>query len=159
MIKFIITILLATISSICNAKELKLVGTALAEFSIFKIDIYQVSYFRGPHDHEEIQLKYKRDIDKKYSIMGWEKGLSHLFKKDPIYVNKFQWISDQVVDLKKGDLYTIKKVQNTVSMLKNTTLLASIDDPIIASMVFEPWIGSPPVDKKLKDELLNSKGD
>lgn len=138
-----------------RADELKMVGTALAEFSIFKIDIYQISYFKGKNGKEELHLDYKREVKKKYSIMGWEEGLEPFLKKNPEHKDKYNWIINQVVDLKEGDLYVIKKENTKVSMLKNGKLVGEIDDKIIASMVFEPWLGEVPVDKDLKKKLLS----
>ncbi|MBK24640.1 MAG: hypothetical protein CME70_11650 [Halobacteriovorax sp.] len=138
-----------------KADELKMVGTALAEFSIFKIDIYQISYFKGKNGKEELHLDYKREVKKKYSIMGWEEGLEPFLKKNPEHKDKYNWIINQVVDLKEGDLYVIRKENTKVSMLKNGKLVGEIDDKIIASMVFEPWLGEVPVDKDLKKKLLS----
>ena len=139
-----------------QASDLKLVGTALAEFSIFKIDVYQISYFKGKSGHEEMVLDYKTNVKKKYSIMGWEEGLEHVLKAKPEYKPKYDWIIGQVVDLKKGDKFVIRKNAEKVSMLKNDKLIGEITDPIIASLVFEPWIGSKPVDKDLKKKLLKN---
>ncbi|MFT6631279.1 MAG: hypothetical protein ACJAS4_001228 [Bacteriovoracaceae bacterium] len=152
LIPFLIFLLTTSLS--IKANELKLIGTGLAEFSIFKIDIYQVSYFKGSNGVEELHLDYKRDISKKYSILGWEKGLEPIKSRVPNFKEKYQWIIDQVVDLKKGDIYKIRKEYNQVSMYKNSKLIGKITDPIIASIVFEPWIGKVPVDKDLKKKLL-----
>lgn len=149
-------LLFALLSFSLKAGELKLIGTHLAEFSIFKIDIYQISYYKGGKDLEEMRLDYKTNVKRKYSIMGWEEGLKHILKEKPEYKSKYDWIVAQVVDLKKGDLYVIRKEKNTVSMLKNGKLLAKIEDEAIASLVYEPWIGSKPVDDKLKKDLLRN---
>lgn len=138
-----------------KSDELKMVGTALAEFSIFKIDVYQISYFKAENGKEELHLDYKREVKKKYSIMGWEEGLEPVLKKNPDYKPKYDWIINQVVDLKEGDLYVIRKENSKVSMLKNGKLVGEIDDKIIASMVFEPWLGEVPVDKDIKKKLLS----
>ena len=155
--KLIAILLFLVTAPLCvQANELRLIGTGLAEFSIFKIDIYQVSYFKGSNGVEELHLDYKRDIAKKYSILGWEKGLGPIESKIPEFKKKFKWIIDQVVDLKKGDKYIIRKQLNQVSMYKNLKLIGKITDPIISSMVFEPWIGKVPVDRALKKKLLNN---
>lgn len=155
MLKFLLISLITL--NLAYSGQLKLVGTALAEFSIFKIDVYQISYFKGPEGLEELVLDYKTNVKRKYSIMGWEEGLKPVLDKNPAYQEKYKWIIDQVVDLKKGDIYTIRKELDTVSMLKNGKLVGKIKDPIIASLVFEPWLGKVPVDKNIKKQLLNLK--
>lgn len=142
-------------TGLTQASQMKLVGTALAEFSIFKIDIYQISYYKGDSGAEQIVLDYKTNVKRKYSIMGWEEGLKHVLKLKPEYKNQYNWILAQVVDLKKGDQYIIRKENNVVSMLKNNELIGKKEDPIIASLIFEPWLGSVPVDKEIKRKLLN----
>lgn len=151
---FSILILITSITSIAKTDELKLVGKAMAEFSIFKIDIYEISYLKNETDTDELVLDYKRDIKAKYSIMGWEEGLKHLFKSDPIYEEKFKWIKQQVVNLKKGDKYVIRREGNKVTILKNGNKISSIKDDLIAMMVIEPWIGKKPIDLKIKKKLL-----
>lgn len=156
--KTYISIALLFLSPLIASAEMKLIGTHLAEFSIFNIDVYQISYFRGPDGTEEMLLDYKTNVKKKYSIMGWEEGLDHVLKKNPEYKPKYDWITSQVVDLRKGDKFVIRKKKNLVTMLKNGKQLAQIDDAVIASMVYEPWIGSDPVDKDLKKDLLKNNG-
>jgi hypothetical protein len=153
--KYLIIALLSVVSTSAISKELKLIGTALAEFSIFNIDIYQISYYKSSTGKEELHLDYKMDIEKKYSIMGWEKGLSPLLSKKPSLKPKFKWIISQVVDLKHGDVYIIKKHFDKVSMFKNSILIGEIIDKEIASMVYEPWIGLNPIDNDIKQKLLN----
>ena len=136
-----------------QAGELKLVGSAMAEFSIFKIDVYQISYYKGK-DKERMILDYKRDVKKKYSIMGWEEGLEPILKANPDYKDKYNWIIKQVRDLKEGDIYIIDRNGEEVTMKKNNIVIGTIKDKIIASLVFKPWIGEKPVDKKLKKKLL-----
>jgi hypothetical protein len=156
MKKIFICLIIALFSHSAFGDGLKLIGTGLAEFSIFKIDVYQISYYRGKNGHEELHLDYKTNVKKKYSIMGWEEGLDPILKKKPEYKAKYDWIIKQVVDLKEGDLYVIRKNKDKVSMLKNNTLVGEIEDSIIASLVFEPWIGSVPVDEDLKKKLLKN---
>lgn len=156
MRNLIVCTLLILFALSAKAGDLRLVGTALAEFSIFKIDVYQISYFRAQDGSEELHLDYKTNVKKKYSIMGWEEGLDPVLKKKPEYKDQYNWILEQVVDLKKGDVYVIKKNKNKVSMFKNANLIGEIDDAIVASMVYEPWIGASPVDKDIKKKLLRN---
>ena len=151
-----VCLILVLITYSAKGAELKLVGTALAEFSIFKIDVYQISYYRGENGEEEIHLDYKRDVKKKYSIMGWEEGLEPILKDKPEFKAKYNWIINQVVDLKEGDLYVIRKNKDKVTMLKNNSLIGEVKDSVIASLVFEPWIGKTPVDTDIKAKLLKN---
>lgn len=156
MKKLVVSLLLSLLCFSAKASELKMIGTALAEFSIFNIDVYQISYYRGKDGHEELVLDYKVDVKRKYSIMGWEEGLKYFIKEKPSSQVKYDWIIEQVVDLKKGDKYVIRKEKERVSMIKNDKLIGQINDPIIASMVFEPWLGAIPVDEELKKKLLKN---
>lgn len=154
--KAIISILFLALSFNALAKnsDLELIGKAMAEFSIFKIDIYEVSYLKNKDGREELVLDYKRDIEKKYSIMGWEEGLKHMIKDTPENKPKYEWITNQTVDLAKDDKFTIRREGDKVTMLKNGRKIASTEDKMIARMAFEPWIGKKPIDKKIKNKLL-----
>lgn len=155
MRKLITLLTIFILSNTSYATDFKLVGTGLLEYSIFKIDVYKISYFKSKDNTEQLVLEYKTDVKKKYSIMGWEQGLKHIITNKPQIKEKVKWITDQVIDLNEGDNYTIRKKNNKVIMIHNDKEIASIQDPVIASLVFEPWIGKNPVDDDLKKQLLN----
>ena len=70
-------ILLITLSlwSVLASAELQLVGKAMLEYSIFKIDVYEVSYFKDKKTKvEKLTLNYKRDVAAKHSLEGWKVG-------------------------------------------------------------------------------------
>lgn len=125
------------------------------EYSIFKIDIYRINYYKTEKDSEKLTLKYKVDVKKEYSQEGWQKSLKYYLSKGNAYKEKLKWITKNCVDLKKGDLFIIEKKEGTVFLRKNNKLIAKIKDPIIAEMILSPWIGPKPIDKKIKKELLN----
>lgn len=129
-----------------------LVGTYLLEYSVFKIDVYQISYFRGKNA-EKLVLDYKRPVEKKYSIEGWKVGLKDKLK-DKNFESKIKWLYDHTVDLEKGDTFTLRKTSSALEILKNEKLLGKTSDPAIIALAFEPWLGEKPVDKKLKSALL-----
>ena len=110
------------------AQEYKLVGTALLEYSIFKFDIYQASYYKGEVS-KKIVLEYKRDIERKYSIEGWKVGLSSKIK-DPKYKEKVQWLMDHTTDVVKGDVLSLIKNGENVKIIKNANLIAEVSDPL-----------------------------
>ncbi|MGB0453712.1 MAG: chalcone isomerase family protein [Bacteriovoracaceae bacterium] len=138
------------------ASEFKLVGKALLEFSIFKIDVYEVSYFKGKDQQEKLVLNYFVDVKREHSIQGWEKGLKHLKDKDLKFNEQFNWIIKNTVDIKKGDIFTIIKENNKVTFLKNSKPIASTQNTILAKLAFEPWIGEKPIDKDIKNQLLKN---
>lgn len=147
--------LLLFLSSTAFAEDYKLVGKALLEYSVFNIDIYEISYFKAPNKDEKIVLDYKTNVAKKYSLVGWKKGLAPVLKENPAYKANAEWIYKNTVDLSKGDLLTIEKNDKKTSLKKNGEVMATTDDPIVYKLIFEPWIGKKPIDKKLKNKLLS----
>lgn len=66
-------------------KDLKLVGKALLEYSIFGFDVYEISYFTSSNGQNAVLvLDYKRDLKKEYSIKGWEVGFKKISKEKSI---------------------------------------------------------------------------
>lgn len=130
----------------------KQVGTYLLEYSIFKIDVYQITYSVG-EKYEELLLDYKVDVAKKHSLEGWKVGLKYKLK-DKAYEPKAQWLYDHTVDMKKGDKFKIAKNNGTLELTKNNEFLGKTTDPMIMELAFEPWLGEKPVDDKLKAALL-----
>lgn len=142
-------------SFVTEAKTL--IGKALLEYSIFKIDVYEVSYYKGENSLEELHLDYKRDVVRKHSIAGWEKGFEPIIKKDPSMKEKLKWVMDKTVDYDKGDLVILRRVGDEVKILRNDKVIAETKDAVIASYLFAPWIGEEPIDKEIKQKLLGKK--
>ena len=136
------------------SSDMKLVGSAMLQFSVFKIDVYEASYFQGDSGQEKIVLNYKRDIRKRHSVLGWQKGLRPFLDENPEFKPKIQWILNNTLDLNEGDVFTIKKDKNQVTLLKNGTITAQIEDAEISQMILTPWIGKQPIDDELKQKLL-----
>jgi hypothetical protein len=150
----LITLALLT-SFLGHAKdqEFKLIGKALLEFSIFKYDIYEVSYYKSS-DSEKMIFDYKTDVEKDYSRQGWEKGLEPIVEKYPEYKKKAKWFSKNTFDVVEGDKMIIIRKGNSLTMFKNKDKVTEVTDDIIAKIAFEPWIGFKPVDDDIKRKLL-----
>ena len=155
--KIIIALILSTNISISFASELKLIGTGLLEVTFLNIDVYQVSYYKN-ESTSEIHLNYKRDVEKKHSILGWTKSLKHMLDTNLHLKNKLNWILNSTTDFKENDLVILRKSINTVSIIKNMVIVDTIMDKDIATLIHEPWIGSKPVSIELKNKLLGNKG-
>jgi hypothetical protein len=138
------------------ASDFKLIGKFLLEYSIFKIDVYEISYFKASDGSEKLVLDYKRDVEKKYSIKGWEEGLKYKLK-DRAYTEKAKWLLNNTIDLKEGDKFSVIKNKSKVTLQKNEIEIATIKDPLIAELAFEPWLGNVPVSMELKNSLLGVK--
>jgi len=136
------------------ASDFDLVGSYLLEYSVFKIDVYKISYFKGK-ETEKLVLDYKIDVKKEHSLEGWKVGLAHKMKDD-LFRQKAQWIFDHTSDAKKGDSFIIIKTGQLIEFQMNEKLLGKTTDPIIAELAFEPWLGEKPIDKNLKASLLGT---
>ncbi len=137
--------------------SMKLIGKAMLEFSIFKIDVYEISYYKNLKGQEKLELVYQRDIKKEHSILGWKKGMEPLLKKKVELKKKFQWLLDHTIELKEKDKFTILRDKNfEVILLKNEKVIAKIIDKDIYKMSFYPWLGEIPVDEDLKKKLLGN---
>lgn len=149
--KFFIWFLLLAHSTF--ALELK--GKALLEYSIFAIDIYEISYYANNDNSQlKLELLYKRDIDKDISRKGWQVGLEKnnidLSKKE----KEFNWIINHTPDLKEGDKFVISVKKNTVEFICNERTLGEIEDESLAKLVLLPWLGPEPISEKIKSSLL-----
>lgn len=150
--KIILLIALCLIQLQAFGSEYKKIGTYLLEYSIFKIDVYQITYFKAD-DSEKLVLDYKVDVAKKHSLEGWKVGLKHKLA-DEAYESKAQWLYDHTVDMEKGNQFSLVKSKGTLELFKNSELLAKTTDPMVIELAFEPWLGEKPVDDKLKAALL-----
>lgn len=155
MKKFFLVFCLSYFSKIYAASlPFSLVGTYLLEYSVFKIDVYQVSYLKSSNA-ERILLDYKMGVKKEYTQEGWRVGLKHKIKDGP-YRQKFQWLLDNAVDVEAKDQLSITRTGKLVEIHKNNVLVASIEDGDIALLAFEPWIGEMPLSVKMKEALLGN---
>jgi len=153
-VKALIFVLALTFTVGLKAEEKKMIGTALLEYSIFKIDIYQISYYKGPGEIEELVLEYKTNVKREYSQEGWKVGLEPIIKQKQLKPEQVKWIFDNTIDLAKGDKLTIRKVNDEVTLLKNGQSVATVKNELIASIIHYPWLGEKPIDDKLKAKLL-----
>ena len=135
-----------------NATDYKLIGSYLLEYSVFKIDVYQITYFKA-QDAQKLVLEYKLAVKKDHSLEGWKLGLKHKLK-DNLYLKKAQWIFDHTYDVEKGDRLSIIKKGGMLEIYHNEVLKGQTSDPIITELAFEPWLGEKPVDVGLKASLL-----
>lgn len=140
-----------------KSEEYTMIGKSLLEYSIFKIDVYEISYYKGSQS-EKLILDYKTNVKRKYSQEGWKVGLEHKMNLEP-YKKAAQWLLDNTIDLAKGDKLTILKEKSKVTLLKNGKAVAEVNDQKVADLAFEPWLGSKPVSEELKNELLGKKGE
>ena len=136
------------------AAEYKTIGTYLLEYSIFKIDVYQISYLKNEVS-EKLVLDYKIDVKREYSQEGWRVGLEHELSKVNVS-EKAQWLLDNTIDLKSGDVFSIKRTNNLIELFRNDQLIAKTEDSVIAKLAFEPWLGEKPVSDELKKSLLKN---
>lgn len=136
------------------ATELKLIGRGLLEYSIFKIDIYEVSYYKNLENHTKLSLDYKIDVKKEYSLEGWKVGLENNIKDLTKYKDQINWINQHTTTIKKGDRFSIEIKDDIVTLHLNNKIIASKKDKLLAKIILLPWIGPNPVDQKLKNKIL-----
>jgi hypothetical protein len=135
-----------------NAFGFDKIGSYLFEYSIFKIDVYQISYFKAK-DAEKLVLDYKTAVKKEHSLEGWKVGLKHRLK-DKSYQAKAQWLFDHTFDVNKGDSLSMIKKDQLLEIYMNEKLVGKTSDPMISEIAFEPWLGDKPIDEDLKKSLL-----
>ena len=140
-----------------KAEDFTFIGKSLLEYSIFKIDVYEISYYKSSQS-EKLILDYKTSVKRKYSQEGWKVGLEHKMNLEP-YKKAAKWLLDNTIDLAKGDKLTILKEKSKVTLLKNGNPVAEVIDQKVADLAFEPWLGTKPVSEELKNELLGKKGE
>lgn len=155
MIKIVLSLLLITSHVLAkDEKNYQLIGESLLEVTIFKLDVYKISFYKAELA-EKIKLKYLRDVEKKYSIMGWEQGLE---KYDSDKDKKAKsWLISTTADIKENDVIEIEKYKDKVIIKKNGDKTHESSDKNVRRLVFEPWIGKYPVSKEMKKDLLGKK--
>lgn len=140
---------------VLTKSEYKTVGEGMLEYIFW--DIYQVTYMRHKEnsDSELLQLTYKIDVEKKYSIQGWEEGLrNNLKEKFSDYEEQFKWLTTNTPEIKKNDKMVLLKDSKRVAIFHNKKLISASNDPKLREIVFMPWLGNVSVDDDLKNELL-----
>ena len=133
-------------------RSLELQGEALVEIGPFGLDVYIARFFEGANNERLLELEYVRDVDRKYSHMGWEEGLKSF--SDPRYQNSIQWILETTPDVKKGDRLIFETKGNITSVKLNGILLEQTDQEHAATLILAPWIGVAPIDEEVKKKLL-----
>jgi hypothetical protein len=133
------------------AGEYKLVGTHKLEVTMFGIDVYNASYFKDG-DNNKITLKYLRDVEKKYSVEGWEKGLAKYDTKEEKEARK--WLINTSEDIKEGDVLELIEKENKLIITLNGKITHQNNDKLIAKLALAPWIGKYPAKKEMKNDLI-----
>ena len=137
-----------------NDPSWKLVGKALLEVTVFKVDVYNASYFKKEKS-ELLTLSYLRDVEKKYSLQGWDAGFEHLEEtKDNEIKEAIKWIRENTGDLKESETFSILKHEGVTTFYKNKKAYATTKLAKVYELVLTPWIGDNAVDKSLKKGLL-----
>ena len=133
-----------------------LVGEYLLEFSIFRIDVYKVSYYRSG-SIEALSLKYFMDVSKNLSLEGWKEGFKWMGKDESKkYQKAVDWIFSNTKNVRKNDLFTMFKKGNLVVFKKNHKTISYIDSKDVAEIIFTPWIGKSPLREDVKKALLKN---
>ncbi|MFZ8932862.1 MAG: chalcone isomerase family protein [Bacteriovoracaceae bacterium] len=155
LILFFLCIPLYALDFPFEQKDMKLVGKALLEYSIFGFDVYELSYYKNEQGNKSLLiLDYKRDLKKEYSIKGWEVGFEKNIQRKEYYSDSMNWLKENTPAVKEGDKLFIYREPNLVRIYKNKQLLAEKNDNKTAEIVFRPWLGQYPVDEDVKKSLL-----
>ena len=145
----------AKLSKELSKKDLVLKGSSLIEVTIFKIDVYVASFYVSSingDNTELLELDYKTDVKKKYSIEGWEEGFKNVDRSR--YREAINWIYRNTPNVIKGDKFSIERKGNLVWFFHNGILLSEIKDELVSYLALLPWVGDKPIDQKIKNELL-----
>ena len=98
----------------------KLIGKALLEVTVFKVDVYNAQYFKHENGGELLTLNYLRDVEKKYSLQGWDAGFKNLKEsKDEKIKEAIKWIRENTKDLKEKETFSILKYNGVTKFYKN----------------------------------------
>lgn len=137
-----------------NMHEFKVLGEALIEVTLFKIDVYTAKLYQSNSlkNVTVLELDYMIDVDKKYSLQGWKEGFKPINQAK--YKAAIDWIFENTIDLNKGDKFSIWKSKNEVRFYHNLKLVAQIKDPFVNQIALYPWIGENPLDQEMKNKLL-----
>lgn len=137
-------------------KTYKLIGSGLLEYSIFKIDVYRMAFYKAlKSDCSLLKIIYEMDIEKKISNEGWYEGIKRNLKKEFInYKKELQWLKEKTPDLKEKDQLIILRKNDMGFLIVNEKIIAKTQDRKISKLLHLPWLGPHPVDEELKKNLL-----
>jgi hypothetical protein len=130
-------------------------GEALVEVGPFGLDVYIARFFDSGNGLKLIELEYLRDVMRKFSLMGWERGLAPF--DTPAYEEAVNWIKDKTPDIKEGDRFRVRVDGTSTTLLLNGMTIGESDDPLVAEIILSPWVGDPPVRLEVKQKLLGDK--
>lgn len=137
----------------CIVDSSNLQGKGLLTYSWFSVELYNIAYYKSKQ-REVLKLNFRRDIDSYYLNQGWDEGLKS-FEKNKSNKLALDWLKENSPNAKEDDCLEYHKYKNgNVELIFNNKKVAKTNSKVLASMVFYPWIGDDPVDKKLKQQLL-----
>ncbi|MEK9941992.1 MAG: hypothetical protein VW771_05890 [Gammaproteobacteria bacterium] len=130
-------------------------GEALVEVGPFGLDVYIARFFDSGTGVKLIELEYLRDVLRRFSLMGWERGLAPF--DVPTYQEAVNWIKDKTPDIKEGDRFRVRVEGTSTTVLLNGITIGESDDPLVAEIILSPWVGDPPVHLEVKQKLLGDR--
>jgi hypothetical protein len=144
-----------------EGKNYKEIGKAMLEYSIFKIDVYELTYYQSDDGAQMLSLVYQRDVKREHSLKGWDVGFAQNLSKELLNTldQDIQWLKGITQDMSKGDefLIAVNKDKDAIKLFKNQAVLGEKNKSALAGHVLSPWLGSNPVDSKVKNKLLGEK--
>ncbi len=161
--RILVLVASATFYSILQAQDLPSEGSvekvqwqgeALVEVGPFGLDVYIARFFDSGTGLKLIELEYLRDVMRKFSMMGWDKGLAVF--DTAVYRDAVDWIKEKTPDIKEGDRFTVRVDQMRTTIWLNGNVIGETNDPVVAQIILSPWIGEQPVDENVKQKLLGS---
>ncbi|MDC0254592.1 chalcone isomerase family protein [Bacteriovoracales bacterium] len=137
-------------------KTYKLIGSGLLEYSIFKIDVYKIAFYKSlKSDCSLLKIIYEMDIEKNISNEGWKEGLKKNLKKEyDLYKKELKWIKEKTPNLKEKDQLIILRKNNMGLFIVNKKIIAKTKEKNISKLLHLPWLGPNPIDEDLKKSLL-----
>ena len=136
-----------------NTQGFSFVGKELVEIGPLGMDIYQASFYRKSDGQRLLEFQYVRDIARRYSVLGWKKGLAHI-GQDESSKNAANWILANTPDFTEGDLFSMLVRNGETKLFLNEKLIAASDDPRVAEIIHSPWLGAIPLKPSIKAGLL-----
>ncbi len=141
-----------------ESKDFKKVGNALLEYSIFGIDVYDISYYQNEMgDKAFLILDYKLDLKKEYSVKGWDVGFEKNVQRKDYYKDAMAWLREHTPAVEDGDQVILYRESELARIYKNGKLIIEKKDNKIPEIIFRPWLGQHPVDEDVKNKLLGKE--